>query len=349
MAATRETLRLLGQMRIVIDSTVDAATDDLIRAWANGWQLVVRDWEAAAKAVQDIYDAGKVPTISQVLRAERSQRALAATYQGLQELGDHAGVRIIQGLGDVVQAASSGTVRIISSQLPAAHQALAEATLQRADTEQIRQIIVRTQEQVTKALFPLPGDSFVVIRRALVRGVQQGANPRDVARQIVADVHVGYGQALNRAMVIARTEMLDAHRAAAEVQHLTNADVLQGWQWVAALDHRTCPSCWAMHGTEHPLTEPGPLDHPQGRCTRLPLTKSWKTLGFEGREPKSLLPDASKAFARLPAAKQLQVMGPRRLAALNDGRASLGDMATRHSNIGWRDSYDTTRLADLGI
>lgn len=346
MAATRETLRLLGEMRITIDDTVDAITDDLVRAWANGWQLVVRDWQDAAEAIQDAYDAGKTPTVSQVVRAERSERALQATYRGLQGLTDLAGVRIIQGLGDVAEAAA-GTQRIIASQLPTNERAWATANLVRADTEQVRQIIVRTQEQVTKTLFPLPGDSFATIRRSLVRGVAQGQNPRAVARDMVANVKVGYEQALTRAMSIARTEMLDAHRLAAAAHQAANADVLQGWQWVAALDHRTCPSCWAQHGNIYPLEEPGPLDHQQGRCARLPLTKPWKTLGFTGREPKSLLPDAQRTFDRLSAAKQLQIMGPARLAALNDGRATLADMSTRRSNIGWRDSYGTTRVADL--
>src|SRR3546814_11471968 len=66
--------------------------------------------------------------------------------------------------------------------------------------------------------------------------------------------------------------------------------------WVAQLDRRTCPSCWSQHGSKHALDEPGPLDHQQGRCARLPVTRSWRDLGFDIDDPPSVVPDAETTF-----------------------------------------------------
>lgn len=346
MATTRETLRLLGQIRIQIASTVDAITDDLVRQWAFSWNLVLRDWQDAIADLQLAAGDSRWPTRSQVIRAERAQRALEATYEGLQRLSTHAGVTITAGLGQAVEAAS-GQLDLIASQLPQSQQLFMRTALIRADTEQISQIVTRTQEQVTKLLAPVAGDAYETIRETLIRGVALGQNPRVAARRMVRGIEVGYNQALTRAMVITRTEMLDAHRGAAMVHEQANANVLQGWEWVAALDARTCPSCWAQHGTMHSIDEAGPIDHQQGRCSRLPVTKSWKDLGFDIPEPPSLLPDAETKFHSLAQSTQLKIMGPQRLQMLKDGDVGWSDLSTLRHNPGWRDSQVVTPLRDL--
>ena len=346
MSTTRETLRLLGAIRIRVNETVDAATDDLIRSWAYAWQLVATDWEAAIAELQQLGD-GTWPTRAQIRRASRAQAALEATYEGLQTLADQAGITITTGISDVVQAAS-GQVDVIRSQLPDDDLLVSvRAELFRADPRQIESIIVRTQTQVTKSLAPIAGDAFETIRETLVRGIAFGQNPRTVARRMVRGLQLGHSQALTRAMVIARTEMLDAHRDAAQAHEDANTAVLQDWVWVASLDTRCCPSCWAMHGTHHDLQEKGPEDHPQGRCARLSRTKSWADLGFDLEEPPSLLPDAQATFAALPRAGQLEVMGSKRLQLLDDDAIDWDDLSRRQDNPGWRPSHTVTPLKDL--
>jgi SPP1 gp7 family putative phage head morphogenesis protein len=346
MATTRETLRLLGQIRIQIADTVDGIIDDLVRSWAYSWNLVLRDWQDAVADLQAASGDKRWPTRSQVLRAERAQRALEATYAGLQRLTEHAGITITAGVSQVTNAAA-GHLDVIASQVPDTHQAIFRTSLVRADTEQINQIILRTQEQVTKLVAPVAGDAFETIRETLIRGVAQGQNPRVAARRMVRGIEVGYNEALTRAMVITRTEMLDAHRAAARLTGLANANVLQGWQWVCALDARTCPSCWAQHGTIHPLDEFGPIDHQQGRCSGLPVTRSWKDLGFDIEEPASVLQDAEAKFQTLSPSTQRKIMGPQRLQLLNNGDISWSDLSTLRHNPGWRDSQVVTPLRDL--
>jgi hypothetical protein len=60
-----------------------------------------------------------------------------------------------------------------------------------------------------------------------------------------------------------------------------------------------------------------------------------------------VLPDAQTRFKELPAAQQQAVMGPARLAGLNDGSIRWADLSVRRSTDGWRDSYGVTPLRAL--
>ena len=157
---------------------------------------------------------------------------------------------------------------------------------------------------------------MAVVRQELVRGMQLGLNPRETARRTVLGNRMvqafehGFNLPLNRALIITRTEQIDAARDAAALTHQANADLLRGWQWVAQLDTRTCPSCWAQHGTEHPLDEPGPWDHQQGRCTRMPVTRTWADLGYDVPEPPWLVrpEDLDRPAVEVDSRRRLNVL-----------------------------------------
>ena len=108
---------------------------------------------------------------------------------------------------------------------------------------------------------------------ALRNGIALGWNPRKTARLI----RNALGTALNRALTIARTETLRAQRIAANENYRANDGVVKGWRWSASLDGRTCPSCYAMHGTIHPLSETME-SHVNCRCTSIPQTHSYQEL-----------------------------------------------------------------------
>jgi hypothetical protein len=206
----------------------------------------------------------------------------------------------------------------------------------------------RTTEQITSDLRPLARDATEAMRRRLVQGIALGRNPQVAAARMLTDVQGNFAGGLARALNVARTEMLDAHRFATpsdqpgepEGRHRLVLDVRHGLE-------RTCPSCWAQHGTLHPPEERGPDDHQSGRCAGVPATTPWSDLGFDIPEPASLLPDAESTFYALPESKQLQIMGRARLDALTTGKAQWGDLSVRRSSAGWRDSYAVRPVKDL--
>lgn len=346
MAITRHTLRLSRELRLVVTALADQATRQLVAAWAKAWDELDTEMAAAVNDLLDVGD-GEWPTVQQIRRATRAQKALEHATAQLRALSEHTGVLVVEQGGQAAAAGAEFQARIIASQMPptAGDMATLSAMFDRVSTDAIDAIVRRTTGQVYALSRPLTAEATSAMERALVRGVAVGENPRVAAGNMLARLQGGFNGGLTRALTIARTEILDAHRAGAEVAQAANADVLQGWVWVAQLDKRTCPSCWSRNGSVHDLDEAGPDDHQNGRCARMPKTKTWAQLGFHGiDEPPDLLPDARQVFAGLSKADQVAVMGPGRLAALADGSLSWDGLSRRVQTVGWRDSYATAPL-----
>ncbi|QAY69997.1 phage minor head protein [Xylanimonas protaetiae] len=351
MPVTDRTVRLSRQARTALDTIVDQATRDLVVAWATAWDEIAQTWQAA---VDDLIayqqQTGVWPPAWRIARAERAQAALQAAAKALVGVSDAAGARITQDLDNLTAAAADWEARIIASQMPpkpVAGDMGVAATFNRVDPNSLTAIVERTTGQVTALTYPLAVDAVTAMNRELIRGIAVGDNPRTAAARMLARVEGGFNGGLARAMTIARTEMLDAHREASRVQRGANTDVLAGWRWLATLDRRTCPSCLAQHGTLHAVDEQGPTDHQNGRCTAVPETKSWRQLGFDIDEPPSTLPDARAWFDSLPETEQAKIMGPGRLDLLRTGRIGWADLSTRTSTPGWRDSHHVRSLRDL--
>jgi len=347
VAPTEETLRLARDVTVTLNAIVDSRTRALVKSWARAWDVLTPLF-AGAVAELVVLGEGSWPKPSQVLRANQTVHALEMARAELETLGREAGVGIAGDIAKAVTLAADAQAKLVASQLPGTvdRDALA-ATLRQPDQAALDWIVRRTSGQVTAIHYPLASDATEQMKRSLVKGVAVGDNPRVAAREMVRRTESDFNGGLQRAFVISRTETIDAHRAAATVTQNAMSDMVTGWTWLATLDQRTCPSCWAMHGSEHPLDEPGPLDHQQGRCSRTPITKSWRDLGFDIDEPPSVIPDAQTVFNALPRDQQLAIMGPGRLAALDNGQATWADLPMRRSTDGWRDSFVPTPVSAL--
>lgn len=345
MAITQRTLRLVQEMRQSLDKILDGTTRDLTKAWVRAWDELIAVFNAAADELIAAAMDGRWPSRAQVARSTRAQRALDLAAQSLAVLAMQASNDISKAAWQAVYLAVESYKPILLSQLPP--RAEVGIGFDRIDLNAVEWIVKRTTEQINARHWPLAMDATEAMRRELVRGVVVGDNPRTAARNIVTRCEGAFNGGLSRAVNIARTEMLDAHRAGAQASQDADADVLAGWIWHCKLDTRSCPSCWAMHGTLHPLAEPGPLDHQSGRCSRTPKTKTWAELGFDIPEPPDVLPDAQSAFRALPRDDQLKIMGPQRLNLLDAGRINWADIPQRRTTTGWRDSYHARSASDL--
>lgn len=349
MSINRETLRLLDGMRISMLQPVDAAAQDLIRAWGTAWNELAGEWDAALQDLVAASTPGHWPSRRQVTRATRAKRAMEITRAALQDLASTLPLTVTQALPAMTADAVYWSNRLTASQYPleAGGASQVITTFSRVDDAALDAIVRRTTEEITSKSLPLSAQAEQAMRSTLIRGIAVGDNPIETAKLMLNRVEDAFNGGRNRALVIARTEMLDAHRAAARAQDKANADVLTGWQWTATLDRRTCPSCWGMHGRVFEINDPGPFDHQQGRCVGVPVTKSWSDLGFDIEEPPSLMPDAQIVFDSLPREDQLAIMGPKRLTLLDDGSVTLSDLPMRRSTPGWRDSFAPRPVSDL--
>jgi SPP1 gp7 family putative phage head morphogenesis protein len=346
MPVTARTLRLEQALARELAAITDAQVRDLVAAWADAWDEVAPDLQTA---LLEVLAAGGKVTRAQMLRAQRLQAVLAIIATNLTELATQAGVRLTADVATVVTQAGTAQSAIVDAQLPAGSKLVNLQTWSRVDADTVTAIVERTTEQITSLTTPLGPEAYQAVRRELIRGVAAGSNPRQVAARMVQRAEGRFNGGLARATTIARTEMLDAHRAAAAVGQEQHAEVLAGWVWNTHLDARTCPACIAMAGREFPLEEPGPLGHQNCRCARTPVTRSWADLGFgDLDEPASVLPDAEAWFAGLSEAEQKRILGASRYAAWVAGDFPISAWAQRRSTSGWRDSFHVAPAPQSG-
>lgn len=337
MTWTLTTGSLVEQVRAYLTGITDGHTRRQTSAWVRAWDQLAPELEAALTELAMQAVDGRVSR-ADVIRSVRLQQALEQTVQTLSGLIDGSATEIIDRLLDVVDHAGAMQARIIASELPPAGRNLV-AGWSRSEPFALDAIVTRTTEQITKLSYPIAPDAAMVMRAELVRGIAVGANPRAVAARMVTNTETVFNGGLNRALTIARTEMLDAHRTAARMADQANAELLNGWVWTSTLSPRTCQACFGMHGTLFPLDQPGPEGHQNCRCTRVPKTKSWRELGFDIDEPEDLTPDAAAVFDAFSPEDQLRILGPARFEAWQAGDYPISDWATKRTNPGWRDSW----------
>lgn len=344
MAVTTETLRAVEELRRAITYMTDAQTLALTRAWAEAWDVLLPDFEEAiGELLEDT--TGNIPR-SVVARNKRLSGALQAAKAALQELAPLSADIVTRDVEQAVFDAVDGHEAVVTSQLPPGT-AAASVDFDRVPSEALFSIVERTTQQIHSNFKPLAADVERIMKRELVRGIAVGDNPRVTARRLIRQTESRFNGGLTRALNISRTEMLDAHRAATKASEKANKELLAEWEWHARLDARTCPSCLAKHGSRHKLDEAGPLDHQQGRCARVSITKSWKDLGFDIEEPPSITPNAEDWFNNLTPQTQRDIMGPTRLKMLQDGDIKWSELSSRRSTSGWRDSYNVTPIKNL--
>ena len=346
MAITSQTLALLSGRRTELDQILADLDLALISAWAMAWDELAAEFDAAMTELMASAKNGRV-TGSQATKNIRLRKALSLAADRLDELAQMADVTAKADVMRTALAAAQSQIDVALSQLPPDHRVSVMPTWTRVSDAAMDAIVARTAQNITTGLLPLSDDAVAVMKRNLIRGIAVGDNPREVARNMVRQAEKGFNGGLTRAMTIARTEMLDAHRAATKASDEANTDLMAGWLWGAALDARTCPSCLAQHGKLHPVDEEGPIDHHQGRCDRIPKTKSWRELGFNIDEPEDLLPDSREWFDGLTADTQARIMGRDRLELLNSGTIGWDDLSTKVSTDGWRDAMHVTPVRDL--
>lgn len=265
MPITPETLRVAEQMRAAVSGIIDNTTRSLTAAWVRAWDQIAFDVIAAIGELLQI-GGGKWPSRRQIEHTARVISALDVIGQTLQRLAVLTHTETVTAATQAARVGAEGQNTLVASQLPYGSTKALAARYHVQQPDAIDAIVRRTAEQINAKHWPLADEATERMKRELVRGVVVGDNPRTAAARMVKNLEGEFNGGLTRALNIARTETLDAHREAARVGQEAHEDVLDGWVWHAELNSsrgRTCPACFALHGTEHPLTEPGPNGHQQ--------------------------------------------------------------------------------------
>lgn len=346
MAINREVMRVEQELYAWATTRLDAQSEAIIRAWVEAWEEVEDEVEAALYELMAAARNGRV-TRTQIIRSQRLQAALGRMADALERaVGRQVEILTADLMADIRRVADAEAA-MLAAQLPAQITAAislpVSVSVTGASSDQIAAIVRRVTEQITKASYPISVEAYAAIRRQLLRGIAVGANPRTVARRAIQAVEGQFHGGLSRALTIARTEMLDAHRAAGQAVDERNADIVAEWVWEAHLGPRTCRACLAMHGQRFPISMPGPQGHQRCRCGRVPVAKTWAELGFAGiRERPSLHRSSEAYFNRLSESNQRAILGNAGFEAWKRGDYPMSEWVKKQSNDGWRDSYVAT-------
>lgn len=360
MAVTDETRRLAQARRDELDELSNAAVTSIAQRWVATWDSLQGE---LAAMIDDLgADNPDGITATALRRAERLERSMGIARERLDELAAHVHGTVLAEVEPIVASEPPHVATVLSSQLPAAAGTASGAAVPAAaaqvslnftgpDEDSLANIVARTTTRIEAATDPLPEHMETAMRDRLVTGIAGGDNPRDVATRVLSDVEGDFNGGLARASRMARTEMLDAQRAANHATAQANPDLIQGKVWHATASARTCMSCIAMAGTVFPPDAFGPEDHPNGRCVFIDKLPGWSELGIpelDGLdEPDDEPSELGTWFDGLTEDTQRRMLGPTRQKLLADGDISLDDLPTRVENPDWRASYHLRSAADL--
>ncbi|MGV3617921.1 MAG: phage minor head protein [Fimbriimonas sp.] len=175
-------------------------------------------------------------------------------------------------------------------------------------------------------------DAAAAIKDALLTGLAVGDHPRKIA---LALQKITKEMGRDRAILNARVATIGAYRSAQIESYRANSDVVTGWRWTCARQTRTCPLCWAMHGTIHPLDKT--MDtHLACRCTQSPQTAN---------SPRR--PTGEEEFAKLSARDQKLILGPGKYELYRNGRMSLPDVVEDTYSAKWGAGRRVRSLASV--
>jgi hypothetical protein len=251
------------------------------------------------RAAQDLTDeldrrqAMGEPVGTQQLRSLAQFRRLIRQVET--ELDDFAALvrDAADGLWDDGLLLGADTAESLALALAGNSAAVVEAAWLRPTADTLARILDIVDSEAFRANWQAFGEQAAQgLADMLLLGTAQGKSPAAIARLVSAWWSVPYSWAENAT----RTAQLWGWRLGSHGTYAANSRIVTGWVWWSARDTRTCPSCWAMHGSRHGLDE-YLNDHHRGRCTELPIvegTNWWRTVK-RGPDAFNSLSDADRA------------------------------------------------------
>jgi len=326
------------------------AASELVRVYGEAWKRIKAELERLHTEYEATKARGEKPGPGWIYQFNRARAFRDQVERELLAFAQYAENQVREQQRDAIEAAERRAEELTRRALGNPPPGLT-IDWNRIDRYAVETLLGMTQADspLHRLLLSISGNGAQAAEDALVRGMLLGKNPRQVAREM----RRALGTTLSRALTIARTETLRAHREATRASYQANSDIVAGWVWYCALGTRTCAACWAMHGTVHRIDEILD-DHPNGRCAMVPKTKTWSEIGqmygvdLSGISETSInFPMGADIFEGLPVEQQIKILGPAKYAAWKDGKFTLADVVGRKRSKEWGTHRYEKSLAQL--
>lgn len=225
------------------------------------WSRILARLSWLFASINTAHQGGQQLSLSWLYEANRLQQALNQIHAEMSHFSQQANITVHASISQANQVGQQDAQQLLAKigvrfgqPNPAAGASLA-SSLQSGP--------------IAQRFAKMPADAVTRAKATLLSGLGLGWGPRQIARQLAADMSVQLSDALR----IARTESLNAYRDAALQNYRANSDVVLGWQWLA--EAGACPRCAALNGNVYDLSVDFNGAHPNCRCSSLPITKSY--------------------------------------------------------------------------
>jgi SPP1 gp7 family putative phage head morphogenesis protein len=263
------------------------AAGEMVRAYGEVWKRIRGRVDALLEERAKAEAAGETVDAGWLYRSERLNILQRHVEGELSRFADAAEPAVVAGQQRAVEAARAHSAELVLSMLQDDMQGMTQRAgmsyeFTRLPFDAVQDLVGFTSEgsPLRDLLDELGPAASARVRDALTEGLATGQGPAVIARRVRKEL----GGNLVRALTISRTETLRAYREATRRSYQANDDIIDGWTWVCACTARSCASCWAMHGTVHPLSERLD-DHPNGRCTTIAHLVIFRTIMGHGFSP----------------------------------------------------------------
>ena len=341
MPVTPQMLEMANLFRAQLLARERRAATAMVRYYGTTWQRIQTEAMRLAQDAQETRDAGEEVSEARIWQMERMQALQRQTEQELAKFAPFADATIQAGQREAIAAAQRQAPALTRAAFP--RNAAIDIQFGPMHAEAIEALVGTLQDgsPLLDILEKYVGDAAERMQNTLVTDIALGYGPRKVA----ADIRREFGMGLSNALRLSRTEQLRAYRTATLASYQADPTV-KGWERAAALDTNTCMACIMLDGKLY-STQDEMDDHPQGRCTMLPVTKTFREMGLDVDEPDFSRELGKDWFERQDEVTQRAMMGTGKFDAWQAGRFTLEDIPKEITSSVWGNSWVPRSLKDL--
>jgi hypothetical protein len=321
-------IQTLQTFRAQMDALDESLMRDLGTSWMRIENQLLGEMAALAEEMARRRAEGEEITIQMVYRSERNKLLQEQIAIEIQKYNESAAKTI----STYQERAATLGINSAKFSIMASYPNAYSAAFNRINIDAVEAMIGLAGDgsPLFNLLMKDYGSAVQGLLDALISGIATGKGVKEIVQGMVE----GFGLGLDRALLIARTETQRAYRMGSTEQY-RQSGVVSGFMRLVKKEG-ACLGCLLLDG-EIFTTADELDDHPNGRCTAVPIVRGVDAPEWE-KGPEWL--------QRQPEAKQREIMGNQRYELWKSG-TPLETMTGKTHNEVWGNSPRPTPIEQL--
>ncbi len=307
-----EVLRLLREYRKALDAMDVDVMDHMAEEWLKAMNRLETDMELLAREMLERKANGTAITEQMILLDKRYQDLQTQMQAAIKKYSGFAAETIGKNQLDSAFLGLTAARDSIITQT--------DLTFHKLDLKAVETMagFLKDGSPLSTLLANAIPDAVDGLRDALLNGIARGSGVKTIVNEMVN----GSGMGLERAVLIARTEVARTYREAS-LQQYRESGVVSGFKRMVKKE-TACLACLMLDG-EILQTDDDLDDHPGGKCTAVPIVEGTKGPQWEA---------GLNWFERLDPSLQEEKLGAQRYELWKEGAFELKDLVKfDHSSV----------------